>query len=213
MTILSLCWQPPLRVAEGPLHELSEREGGPLIPLESPLAHLSSVRVQGGRGSDSLRQEARARRVLCSRAKTVIDGAGRLGGHGPDHQTFRVPAFMSSVATDAPRRARTRAQVRATKRKSQCPRRQLVVKVLRNVFWKRFPVKSLHTYAHGLVLQGFDSVDALGRASINDLQGCGLAKGHALQVFARIHPDGSSSSDGSTSGSSSPDLSLDDDEQ
>ena len=85
---------PPLPDAEFLLHVLSEGESGPGVPLMGPLMHLSAVPVQSGRGRDSLRQEKGARRVLGRRAQTVVGEARCRGGHGPDHQTLRVPALL-----------------------------------------------------------------------------------------------------------------------
>ena len=50
----------PLRVPEGPLHELLEGQGSPLLDPECPLARFGPVRVKGLGGSDHFRQEARA---------------------------------------------------------------------------------------------------------------------------------------------------------
>ena len=73
----------------------------------------------------------------------------------------------SSVATDVPWCARTKAQV-----KSQCPGRQLVIKVLRTVFPKHLSIKLLHKYAQGMVSQVFAMCVRVCHSLPRDTQRC-----------------------------------------
>ena len=65
----------PFRVSEGPLHELLEGQGSPLLGPERPLACFGPVSVQGLRGRDHLRQETRAQGAARGGAEVFIDEA------------------------------------------------------------------------------------------------------------------------------------------
>ena len=62
------------------------------------------------------------------------------------------------------------------------------------------PVQTRKKYARGLVQNGFDSLQGLRRATIDDLTSAGMSKGHARQVEGAWE---SSSSSGSSSSSRS----------